>query len=181
MLLQEKIFSDIIYLLENFFMEVLTLMNFLGFGKGANDTDNENTENQNAENQSTENTSEGGTLQLREEQLDVNKSKVQTGEVILSKDVVEEQKSIDVPVTHEEVVIERRSFDNKQSDSPITSGETIHIPVSEERVNVDKHTVLTGEVSANKQEVEETKHIEQTVKKEEAHIDSTGDTKVTTT
>jgi uncharacterized protein (TIGR02271 family) len=161
-------------------------MNFLGFGIGADKTDDENTENKNtesksAENQNTENTSEGGTLQLREEQLDVNKSTVQTGEVILSKDVVEEQKSMDVPVKHEEVVIERRSFDNKESDSPITSGETIHIPVSEERVNVDKHTVLTGEISASKQEVEETKHIEETIKKEEAHIDSTGDTKVTTT
>lgn len=151
------------------------MMNFLGFGKSDDNADNNNTDNNN-----TKNTSEEGTLQLREEQLDVNKSRVQAGEVVLSKDVVEEQRSIDVPVTHEEVVIERRSFDNKDSDSPITSGETIHIPVSEERVNVDKHTVLTGEISANKQEVEETRHIEETVKKEEAHIDSTGDTKVIT-
>jgi uncharacterized protein (TIGR02271 family) len=143
---------------------------FFGFGKNDDNTANNNTNN----------TSEEGTLQLREEQLDVNKDRVQAGEVVLSKDVVEEQKSVDIPVTHEEVVIERKSFDNRESDSPITSGETIHIPVSEERVNVGKHTVLTGEISAIKQEVEENRHIEETIKKEEAHIDSTGDTKVIT-
>ena len=146
------------------------MMNIFGLGKS---DENENKGNKNE-------SKEEGTLQLREEQLDINKSRVQSGEVTLSKDVVEEQKSVDVPVTHEEVVIERTSFDNKQSDSPITSGETISIPVSEEQVNVGKRTVLTGEISAHKREVEETRHIDETVKKEEAHIDSTGNTKVTT-
>ncbi len=146
------------------------MMSFFGFGKNDDNIDNKEKNN----------IKEEGTLQLREEQLDINKNKVKAGEVILSKDVVEEHRSVDVPVTHEEVIIERRTFDNKHSDSPITSGETIHIPVSEEHVNVDKHTVLTGEISANKQEVEETRHIEETIKKEEAHIDSTGDTRVIT-
>ena len=151
------------------------MMNIFGLGKSDDNGDSENSNNENAKD-----TKEEGTLQLREEQLDINKNKVQAGEVTLSKDVVEEQQSVDVPVTHEEVVIERTSFDNKQSDSPITSGESISIPVSEERVNVGKRTVLTGEISAHKQEVEETKHIDETIKKEEAHVDSTGDTKVIT-
>ncbi len=123
---------------------------------------------------------EKGTLQLRQEELDVNKSRVQSGEVTLSKDVIEEQKSVDVPVSREEVVIERRSLNNEISDTPITSGETIRIPVSREEVNVDKRTVLTGEVSAHKKEVEETRHIEETLKREEAHVDTTGDTNVIT-
>jgi uncharacterized protein (TIGR02271 family) len=146
------------------------MMNLFGLGK---DDENKDRDNIKA-------TEEEGTLQLREEQLDVNKNRVQAGEVTLVKDVVEEQKSMDVPVTHEEVVIERRSLDNRNSDSPITSGETIRIPVSEEHVDVDKHTVLTGEISAHKHDVEETRHIEETVRKEEAHVDSTGDTKVIT-
>lgn len=152
------------------------MMNFLGFGKGDDNGDNSNANDTNI----TNDTVEEGALQLREEQLEVNKNRVQTGEVTLSKDVIEEQQSVDVPVTHEEVVIERTSFDNKHSDTPITSGETITIPVSEEQVNVSKRTVLTGEVSAHKHEVEETRHIDETIKKEEAHIDSTGDTKVIT-
>ena len=47
-------------------------------------------------------------VQLREEQLEVNKQPVQTGEVGIRKEVVTEQKSINVPVNREEVVIERR-------------------------------------------------------------------------
>lgn len=123
-------------------------------------------------------TSDDGTLRLRQEELDITKSKVNAGEVTLSKEVIEDQKTVNVPVSHEEVVIERRAIDNEPSDSPITSGETIRIPVSEEKVEVGKHTVVTGEVSAHKREVEDTKQISETVKREEAHVDSSGDTSI---
>ena len=135
---------------------------------------------QDNDNNNEKETSEDGKLQLRQEELDVNKSRIQAGEVTLSKEVVEEQKSVDVPVTHEEVVIERRTINNEQSDTPISSGETIRIPVSKEQVDVGKHTVVTGEVLARKHEVEETRHIEETLKKEEARINTEGDTNVIT-
>lgn len=131
----------------------------------------------NKDNNRAENT-EDEKLRLRQEQLDISKNKVQAGEVILSKDVVEEQKTVDVPVTHEEVVIERRSINNEATDSPIGSTESIHIPVSEEKVEVGKHTVVTGEVSAHKREVEETKKVEETLKREEARIDTEGNPNV---
>lgn len=123
-------------------------------------------------------TVDDGKLRLRQEELDISKDKVETGEVILSKEIVEEQKTIDVPVTHEEVVIERRAIDHESSDSPIGAEETIHIPVSEERVEVGKHTVVTGEVSAYKREVEETQHVEETLRREEARVNTTGDAHV---
>lgn len=114
-------------------------------------------------------------LRLREEKLDIAKDRIQKGEVELGKEIVEERKAVDVPVTHEEVVIERRAIDEEPSDAPITSEETIRIPVSEEIVDVDKHTVVTGEVSAHKREVEDKKHIEETLKKEEARVHTDGD------
>ena len=148
------------------------------------DNKDENTVPEGAENTTTANTesstSESGSLQLRQEELDVSKNRIPAGEVTLSKEVIEEQKSMDVPVTHEEVVIERRYLNNEESDSPITSGETIRIPVSKEQVNVNKHTVVTGEITAHKRDVEETRHIDETVKREEAHVDSSGDTNVIT-
>ncbi len=52
------------------------------------------------------NTDEARRLQLREEQLQVYKQPVQTGEVGIRKEVVTEQQTLDVPVTHEEVYIE---------------------------------------------------------------------------
>lgn len=113
-------------------------------------------------------------LRLRKEELNIAKSRVQKGEVELGKEIIEEHKSVDVPVTREEVVIERRSFDNEVSDSPITDEETIRIPVSEEKVDVDKRTVVTGEISAHKRSIEDTEHIDETLKREEARINTTG-------
>jgi uncharacterized protein (TIGR02271 family) len=119
-----------------------------------------------------------GDLRLRKEELDINKSKVQKGDVELSKEIVEEQKTVDVPVTHEEVVIERKPINNETSDSPISDEETIRIPVSEEQVNVGKHTVVTGEVSAHKREIQETKRVDETLKREEARIHTNGNAEI---
>ena len=48
------------------------------------------------------------TIRLHEEQLKVNKEQVRAGEVNVRKEVHTEQKTINVPVEREEVVIERR-------------------------------------------------------------------------
>ncbi len=120
-------------------------------------------------------TVDDGKLLLRKEELDIAKNKVKIGEVEISKEIVEEQKVIDVPVMHEEVVIERRAIDNEPSDSPIGVEETIYIPVSEERVEVGKHTVVTGEVVARKNTAEETRQVKETVKREEARVHKDGD------
>jgi len=119
------------------------------------------------------------TLKLREEQLDVKKQRVQTGGVNLRKEVVAEQQTIDVPVTHEEAYIEHRAVtDSTVEDAnatPIGEGEAIRIPLSNEQVNVRKDTVVTGEVSIGKRAVEETQQVSDTVRREEARIEQQGD------
>lgn len=117
-------------------------------------------------------------LRLHQEELDISKNRVKTGDVEISKEIIEEQKIIDVPVIHEEVVIERRAISNETSDAPITAEESIHIPVSEERVEVGRHTVVTGEISASKREVEGTQQIKETLKREEARVHTDGDPKI---
>ncbi|MBO0525875.1 YsnF/AvaK domain-containing protein [Clostridium botulinum] len=136
------------------------------FGNG-NDDDNENKKSK-----------DEGRLTLHKEELDINKNHVQKGEVELGKEIIEEQKTVDVPVTHEEVVIERKALDNEASDTHISDEESIRIPVSEEEINVDKHTVVTGEVSAHKREVEDTRHVDETLKREEARINTNGDAEI---
>ncbi len=114
-------------------------------------------------------------LRLREEQLNVSKERVQAGRVGLHKEVVEEQKNIDVPVTHEEVYIERHPVTDGQSDgTPIGADEQIRVPVSAERVNVSKDTVTTGEVAIGKRQVEETQTVSDSVRHEEARLTRTG-------
>jgi uncharacterized protein (TIGR02271 family) len=126
--------------------------------------------------QSTGNQTES--VQLREEQLQANKQQVQTGEVALRKEVVTEQQSINVPVTHEEVVVERRPVSGQSTDQPIGEGETYRVPVSEEQVNVTKQTVPTGEVSVGKRQVQDTQQVSDTVRREEARVERQGDVNV---
>lgn len=142
-------------------------MSIFGSVFGSNEN-NDNVNKQQVKNDSA-------TLELHKEELDISKCMVQKGEVEIGKEIIEEQKNVDVPVTHEEVVIERRTINNEESNTPISSEETIRIPVGEEVVNVNKRTVVTGEVSAYKREVEDTQQVNETLKREEARINKIGD------
>ncbi len=124
-------------------------------------------------------------LELREEQLDVNKQRVQTGEVEVKKDVVEEQKTVNVPVTHEEVYVERRSVDKTDADTTTPMGmgdaEAIHVPIVEEKVEVTKKPVVAEELVIGKKQVTETQQVTENIKREEAKVTKEGDASVNET
>jgi uncharacterized protein (TIGR02271 family) len=117
------------------------------------------------------------TIQLREERLKVDKTPVETGEVRVGKRVVTEHKTIDVPVEREEVVIERRPASGRAARGDMVDEEIV-IPVKEEKVSVTKHAVVTEEVSVGKRKVQDTKHVAETVRKEELDVNEEGDVKV---
>lgn len=117
------------------------------------------------------------TLRLREEQLNVSKETVQTGEVEVHKEVVEEQKTVNVPVSKEEIYVERREVnetDASYDSSSIDDGETIRVPIMEEKVEVTKRPVVTEELVIGKREVTETEQVIENVKREEAHLETDG-------
>jgi len=115
-------------------------------------------------------------IPLREEQLNVEKQRVQKGEVRVHKEVVTEQQRIDVPVSHEEVVIEHLpASEARATDTPIGQSETIRIPVSEDQVNVTKQTVETGEIDVTKRNVQGEQRVTGTVRREEPRIEKSGD------
>ncbi|MGE6375649.1 YsnF/AvaK domain-containing protein [Peribacillus muralis] len=119
------------------------------------------------------------TLKLREEQLSIDKERIQTGEVVINKEVNEQHKTINVPVEHEEVTVEHRSVTGREasleSGSSIQDGETIRIPVVEEKLEVSKKPVVTDEIVIKKHAVQETEQVKDTLKKEEIQLDSTDD------
>ncbi|WP_227937397.1 YsnF/AvaK domain-containing protein [Alkalihalobacillus deserti] len=123
----------------------------------------------------TEFATEDAHLDLREEQLDIDKYRVETGDVILHKDIIEEEQAVNVPVSHDQVIIERKAVDHEPTDEPITDEETVHIPVTSEKIDVDKHTVVTGEVSAHKRSVEETQQVRDVLHKEVADVEAHGE------
>ncbi len=118
-------------------------------------------------------------IQLREEQLSARKQTVQAGEVHVHKDVITETRSIDVPVSHDEVVIERHPVTARTvADTPIGQDETIRVPLSREEVTLDKQAYVREEVEVGKRSVTETEHLSGTVRREEARIENTGDVHV---
>ncbi|MBV9577909.1 MAG: PRC and DUF2382 domain-containing protein [Chloroflexi bacterium] len=111
-------------------------------------------------------------LQLREEELIPRKRRVETGEVRLQTDVVQEQRTVEVPVTHEEVYVERHPVDRRPSDTPIGDrGETIEVPVHEEEVTVEKRPVVYEEVAVGTRTTQETESVDATVRREELRVD----------
>lgn len=111
------------------------------------------------------------TIKLQEEQLDVDTNKVQTGEVNVSKRVIEETKMIEVPVEHEEIVIKRHKVNDGTPVDKNNEDEEIVIPISEEQIHVTKTPVVIEEVTIGKETVEETKQISETVRKEDIDVD----------
>jgi uncharacterized protein (TIGR02271 family) len=103
---------------------------------------------------------------------------VQTAEVTSHKEVITKEKTITVPVTREELVIEKRSFDNDASNTDSETSEIMRIPLTEEQIDIVKKPVKLEEVSIYKNQYDATEHIEETLKKEIAHIETTGNVKV---
>ncbi|WP_313237797.1 YsnF/AvaK domain-containing protein [Sporosarcina ureae] len=133
----------------------------------------------------TDNDTDEERLRLHEERLQVDKHATQRGEIHVEKEVVEEPRSVDVSVSHDEVTIERRpvvdgeAVVNDRYGNDATAfredDETIRIPITEEQVEVTKKPVVTEEVILKKREVVENETIHDTVKREEVHFDKEGD------
>lgn len=113
-------------------------------------------------------------LQLHEEKLKVDKERYQAGEVNVTKHVVEDTQTVEVPVTREEVYIERRAVTEETAAGVVfDDGENIHIPVMEERIEVTKRPVVSEEIIVGKREVHDTETVSERVRREEADIDRT--------
>jgi uncharacterized protein (TIGR02271 family) len=114
-------------------------------------------------------------LELVEEELDVNTRQVQAGEVRVRKEVHTEQRNIEVPVTREEVVIERHPVSSREATGREIGEDEVRIPLMEEEVDVQKRAVVREEISVGKRPVEETRTVSDTVRREEARVESSGD------
>ena len=106
------------------------------------------------------------TIPLTEEKLDVSKN-IQEQQATITKEPITETKTVEVPVTHEEVSIERRALsggeDQVSSGNPVTSTEETSIPVKKEEVEVTKTPYVKEEVTVTKKPVTETKKVREEV------------------
>jgi len=113
-----------------------------------------------------------GTIDVHEEELTATKHEVERGQVRVHKDVVEEQQTLEVPVTEEEVEITRRRVDRGVTDADHAFEEgTIEVPLRGEEVDVEKRTRVVEEVDIDKTARQHTETVGGTVRHEEVHIE----------
>lgn len=113
-------------------------------------------------------------MPLREEHLEAHRTRQQVGEVDVSKRLVHEKETFEVPVTHEEVVITERPENRAASQGPSAQGETIRVPIYEEEVHFEKEPRVYGEVTVSKEPVTEEQEVQGTVTREVPHIEKKG-------
>jgi len=112
-----------------------------------------------------------------EEQLQVGTEQVETGRARLRKHVVTEEQAVTVPVTREEVRVEREPITDANRDQaqpgPDISEEENEIVLTEERPVVRKETVPVERVKLAKESVTEDHQVSEQVRKEQ--IETEGD------
>jgi uncharacterized protein (TIGR02271 family) len=118
------------------------------------------------------------TVPVREEMLDVSKRESKK-EATITKKPVTETKTVEVPVTHEEISVERKPASGgtaagagaaTSAGKPVESEEEVRVPLKQEEVQVAKKPYVKEEVSVKKKPVTETRTVTDQVRGEEIKV-----------
>ena len=109
---------------------------------------------------------------VHEESLSAVKTQREIGEVEITKDVVSEERILEVPVTEERVRVQRRVVDRPldASDATAFEGGTIDVPIMGEEVSLQKTVRVAEEVEIGKEAVQRTEQVAGTVRREEVRV-----------
>jgi uncharacterized protein (TIGR02271 family) len=113
---------------------------------------------------------------VMEEELTATVRERKAGAVRIEKDVVEEERTIEVPVTEERVRLERRVVDRPATGADAGAFEetVIEVPLRSETVDVQKEARVAEEIVVSKEAVERTEQVSGTVRREEVYVDEDG-------
>ena len=109
-------------------------------------------------------------LTLSQEELVVGKREVTAGAVEIEKEVETEHVRQNVPVYHEEVIVERRPATPGMSAQPRIENDEIHVPLHKEELVVDKRVVPKEELIVRKRETVETETVEADLRRENVDV-----------
>jgi uncharacterized protein (TIGR02271 family) len=112
-------------------------------------------------------------IPVMEEELTATVRQQEAGAVRIEKDVIAEERTLDVPVTEERVRIERRVVDRPvtAADADAFEETVIDVPLRRETVDVQKQARVAEEVVVGKEAVQRTERVADTVRKEEVFVD----------
>src|SRR5215216_6507056 len=112
-------------------------------------------------------------IPVMEEELTAIVRPAEAGAVRIEKRIVEEDRVLEVPVTDEQIRVERRIVDR-----PVGTDETqafeeivIDVPLSSEQVELQKQARVAEEIVVSKEAVQRTERVSDTVRKEEVYVD----------
>lgn len=118
-----------------------------------------------------------------EERLHVGKTTESAGKARLRKYIVSENVTQTVPVSHDEVRIEREPITEANAGDALSGGdlteEEHEVELTQERVVVDKETVPVERVRVGKDTVTEEQQVSEEVRKEQIEADTDGTTGTT--
>ena len=135
------------------------------------------TKNKGLNNEQSEKQFERTVIPIIEEKAFVEKKVVETGKVRISKRITEHETVIDEPLLQEEVSVERLPV-NQFVDAPPEvrmEGDTMIIPIVEERVVLQKRLFVVEELHVKKQVIESHKPQTVTLLKEEVSVKRSGE------
>ncbi|MFL6328335.1 MAG: YsnF/AvaK domain-containing protein [Nitrososphaeraceae archaeon] len=113
------------------------------------------------------------TVPLTEERLDASKRE-STREATITKEPITETKTVEVPVTHEEISVERRpATASTTAERPVQSKTETKVPLKQEEVQVTKQPYVKEEVSVKKKPVTETRTVSEQVTSEKVNVKGT--------
>ncbi len=104
-------------------------------------------------------------IPLIAERMEVSK-RVRTDEATIVKEPVMETKTMDVPISHEEMRVERRQVTERESDEPVQTRTEIKVPLSHEELDVTKKAYVKEEVVISKNQVTETETVTEDLQSE---------------
>ena len=113
------------------------------------------------------------TIPVINEELLVSSKTVETGRVLISKKVFEEESVVNSMVSSEEVIVEKKEINQYVEVAPEAvrqEGNVTIISVVKEVLVIQKRLLLVEELHITKQKKEEPVVISETVRKEEIHI-----------
>jgi uncharacterized protein (TIGR02271 family) len=124
----------------------------------------------------TEQADESFALPVIAEELDVQRRRVETGRVRITKLVHEREETVDEPLLREVVEVERVPIDRVVDAvvEPRQEGDTLIIPVLEERLVVTRQLVLREELRITRRRSEERRPQQVTLRSEEVLVERLG-------
>src|SRR5918994_4188688 len=111
-------------------------------------------------------------IPVMEEELTATVREQEAGAVRIEKRVVEEDRVLEVPVTDEQIRVERRIVDRPVgADTQAFEEIVIDVPVTTEQVELQKQARVAEEIVVSKEAVQRTERVTDTVRREEVYVD----------